>query len=218
MSDIHYVRTEMLPEREPPASTTGAVGWMRKNLFDGWLNSILTIVSGVFILYVIAMIVPWAWSPTWNAESLDQCREIVDEAGKHEGACWGVVRDRWPQLLYGFYPQELRLRPTLAFFLLFVAIIPVLFSMISRRMNWFLLALVLLGATFFVASGPLMIAVQLVLAATLLYLGYTLIATNRDDRAEEIAAGARRLPNPLIFSGIFVFLMPWLLWGGSVWT
>ncbi|GKY89187.1 amino acid ABC transporter permease [Sinisalibacter aestuarii] len=218
MNDLSFVRTEMLPERDPPPSTTGVIGWLRKNMFDGVWNTLLTIASIGLIVWVLGHILPWIWSPTWNAGSLDQCREIVGASGKASGACWGVIHERWPQMLYGFYPAELRLRPTLAFFLLFIALIPVLFNMISRRMNWFLLALVLFVATFFTASSALMIVVQIVLAAAVLYIGYTLVANSGSDRAEQIAAGARRLPNPLIFTALYVFLMPWLLWGGTIWT
>ncbi len=218
MPQTSYVRTEMLPEKAPPPSTTGVIGWMRANLFDGWLNSALTVISLLFIAWVARHAVPWIWSPTWNGSSLHECREFIEAAGKHHGACWGVINERWPQLLFGFYPEDLRIRPTLAFFLLFVALIPVLFNMISRRMNWLLLVLVLFVATFFTASSVLMVAVQVVLGAALAWLAYTVIATNAGDRAEALAAGARRLPNPLIFTALFVFLMPWLLWGGPIWS
>ncbi len=216
--DVSYVRTQMLPEQSPPLSSTGVIGWMRENLFDGWLNSVLTVISVAFIVWVLGAAVPWLWSPTWNAADLPECWELIEAAGKHEGACWGVINERWPQLLYGFYPEELRLRPTLAFFLLFVALIPVLFNMISRRLNWLLLALVLFGATFFTESSLLLVVVQVGLAAAMFYLGYTLFSTDRNARAEAIAAGARRLPNPLIFSAVYIFLMPWLLWGGPIWS
>lgn len=68
MSDIHsetvaYVRDTMLPEREPPGSTTGAVGWMRDNLFSGWFNSILTVLALIFIAWIASVAVPWAWAP-----------------------------------------------------------------------------------------------------------------------------------------------------------
>ena len=218
MTQTSYVRTEMLPQKSPPPSTAGVIGWMRANLFDGWLNSALTVIAVAFILWVLGHLLPWLFSPTWSSTSLQQCREVVDAAGKAEGACWGVIRERWPQMLYGFYPEHLRIRPTLAFFLLFVALVPVLFSMISRRMNWLLLVLVLFAATFFAPSSALMIVVQVVLGAALAWLVWTVVSTNSADRAEEIAAGAKRLPNPLIFSALFVFLMPWLLWGGPVWA
>ncbi len=218
MTQTSYVRTEMVPQKAPPLATTGVIGWIRANLFDGWMNSVLTLLSLAFIAWVVSSLLPWLWSPTWSADSLQTCRAWIEEVGKAQGACWGVINERWPQMLYGFYPEELRLRPTLAFFLLFVALIPVLFNMISRRMNWLLLVLVLLGATFFTASSGLIVGVQIVLGAALAWLAYTVFRTNAADRAEELAAGARRLPNPLIFSALYIFVMPWLLWGGPVWS
>lgn len=141
MSDVSFVRTEILPEREPPATTIGVVGWMRENLFSGWFNTALTILSLTFIVMLLNAILPWIFSPTWNATSLGECREILRGMGReghHPGACWGVIRDRWVQLLFGFYPSELYWRPILAFLLLGVALAPVLFSdRVPRRLLWF---------------------------------------------------------------------------------
>ncbi|PRY22984.1 L-glutamine ABC transporter membrane protein /L-glutamate ABC transporter membrane protein /L-aspartate ABC transporter membrane protein /L-asparagine ABC transporter membrane protein [Aliiruegeria haliotis] len=152
MTDIKFVRDAMVEEQEPPAATAGFVGWIRGNLFSSTLNAILTILSGGFILFVISALLPWIISPTWNAGSLRECHEIL--AG-HEGACWGVIRERWLQLLFGFYPSELYWRVVLDFVLLIVAVAPVLFTGLPRKM--------------------------------------------------------------LAFSAIYPFLMPWLLWGGTVW-
>jgi len=218
MTDFSYVRNEMLPERDPPPSASGIIGWARQNLFDGISNSILTLASLAFIYWVLSHFIPWFWSPTWNASSLNDCRDMVHEAGKAHGACWAVINERWPQILYGFYPTELRWRPNLAFALMFVAMIPILFAMISRRMNWFLLALVLFVTTLFVGSGWLLILVQIALVAAMVWTGWQIVVMNGADRAEQIKAGAKRLPNPLFFTAAYVFLMPWLLWGGSIWT
>ena len=130
MKNVSYVRTEMLPEKAPPASTIGALGWVRANLFSSWLNGVLTIVSLYVVYLVLWTVVPWAWSPTWGAESLKGCREILHELGREghfAGACWGVIRDRWLQLLFGFYPSELYWRPILAFIGLLVALSPILY-------------------------------------------------------------------------------------------
>jgi len=160
MSDLSFVRSEMIPEQAPPASTVGVIGWMRENLFDGWFNSTLTVISVAFIYYILAGMVPWIWSPTWNATSLGNCREILHGLGReghYAGACWGVINDRWVQLLFGFYPADQYWRPIAAFILLFVALAPVLF--------------------------------------------------------------AEKVPPKLIwFTAAFPFLMPWLLWGGTIWT
>ncbi|SEP15467.1 L-glutamine ABC transporter membrane protein /L-glutamate ABC transporter membrane protein /L-aspartate ABC transporter membrane protein /L-asparagine ABC transporter membrane protein [Salinihabitans flavidus] len=133
MSNLSFVRTEMLPEREPPLTEVGVIGWMRENLFSGWFNSILTVLSVLFIYYVLSGILPWLISPTWNAGSLRECREIlvaVGSVGEHgaSGACWGVIRERWIQLFFGFYPSQFYWRPIMAFVLLAVALAPVLFA------------------------------------------------------------------------------------------
>ncbi|WP_380056594.1 amino acid ABC transporter permease [Falsihalocynthiibacter sp. SS001] len=107
MSDIQFVRTEMLPEQAPPATMVGPIGWARANLFNGVWNSIITVLFGLSIVWVFMNLMGWAVSPTWEAKSLNECREIV--GGAHGGACWGVINDRWLQLLYGFYPLDANL-------------------------------------------------------------------------------------------------------------
>ncbi|SEV97253.1 general L-amino acid transport system permease protein [Aliiroseovarius sediminilitoris] len=216
MSDLSYVRSEMLPERAPPASQIGVVGWARVNLFNGIGNSILTILALVFLWSVLSFLIPWVFAPTWNSASLNECREIFGADGGHSSACWGVIRERWVQLLFGFYPEAERWRPVVAFALLFVALIPVLFNMISRRMNWVLL-LAVLGLAALYLAGVLGIILGLALLGAAGYIGFQAFSTTKEDRAAQIASGAKRLPNPLIFSAIFPFIAPWLLWGGSIW-
>ena len=131
MADIHFVRETMVEEQEPPAATTGVVGWIRENLFSSPLNAVLSVLSLTFIFYVLSSLLPWVISPTWSASSLGECREIL--AG-HEGACWGVINERWLQLLFGFYPKELYWRVVLDFALLIVAVAPVLFTGLPRKM------------------------------------------------------------------------------------
>ncbi|NNK78191.1 MAG: amino acid ABC transporter permease [Litoreibacter sp.] len=132
MSDLGFVRTEMLPEQAPPATTVGAIGWARQNLFNGISNSVLTVLSLVFIYYILAAMLPWLLSPTWGAESLNECREI--NGSGHGGACWGVISERWLQLMFGFYPPEYYWRPIAAFLLLGVALAPVLFDTAPRKL------------------------------------------------------------------------------------
>ncbi|MFT4715067.1 MAG: general L-amino acid transport system permease protein [Paracoccaceae bacterium] len=136
MSDVSYVRTEMLPEKEPPLGQAGAVKWARENLFSSVLNSTLTIISVVVVYNLLAGILPWVFQSSWTANSLKECREVISLAyGDHaEGACWAVIRERYNQLLFGFYPSDLYWRPSLAFVLMFVAIAPVLFANLPRKM------------------------------------------------------------------------------------
>jgi general L-amino acid transport system permease protein len=130
-----FVRTQMLAPKDPPITEKGAVKWIRENLFSGWLNTILTIVSLYVIYWVLAHILPWSVGGIWNAESLTECREIRDASGiGYDVACWAVIADRWHQLLFGFYPSELYWRPILALILFGVAIAPILFDTAPRKL------------------------------------------------------------------------------------
>ena len=142
MADLSYVRSQMMDEQPAPATSAGIIGWVRENLFSGWFNSIMTLLSLAAIYFVLSAVVPWILSPTWNATSLSECREILaalGRGGEHGGgACWGVIRDRWIQLLFGFYPSELYWRPILAFVMLGVALAPVLFAeKVPAKLIWF---------------------------------------------------------------------------------
>ncbi|RVT82567.1 ABC transporter permease subunit [Rhodobacteraceae bacterium CCMM004] len=137
MSDTHaqtvgYVRETFIPEQAPPHAVTGPVKWLRENLFPSWFYGILTIVSVLFIFYVLSIFLPWLTGGVWDAANIRECREIF--AGDSAG-CFAVLTERWHQLLFGFsYPQHAYWRPTLALILLAVAVAPVLFSNLPRGM------------------------------------------------------------------------------------
>lgn len=134
MSDqsIAFVRHETLPPSPPPASETGIVKWMRENLFSSVTNSILTLAALYAIYSILSGSMPWILGGIWQAPSLQACREIL--AGDSAG-CFAVLTERWHQLIFGFkYPQEAYWRPTSAFLLLIVAVAPVLFANLPRRM------------------------------------------------------------------------------------
>ncbi|TCP60402.1 His/Glu/Gln/Arg/opine family amino acid ABC transporter permease subunit [Rhodovulum bhavnagarense] len=169
MSNLSYVRTEMLGEQSPPGTAIGIVGWLRANLFSNWLNTILTLVSLVFIYQVFAAILPWLIHSSWTANSLQECRAQVDAAYgmAAEGGCWAVIRERYLQLVFGFYPSELYWRPILAFGLTLVALAPILFTALPRKMLWlspfapFVVPWLLWGGTVWV---PLLVVAGLGLA------------------------------------------------------
>ncbi len=131
---VRFVRDTMLPEKAPPLSAVGPIGWARNNLFAGWMNTLLTIGSIFVIYWVLVEILPWIFQSSWTANSLSECREQIAAAYGEgtSGACWAVIRERYLQLIYGFYPSELYWRPSLAFILLIVAVAPVLFERVPR--------------------------------------------------------------------------------------
>jgi general L-amino acid transport system permease protein len=144
---ISFVRDRMLPPSAPPVSQVGAVRWARENLFAGPVNTILTVLSVGFVVWLVASAWPWWARSVWNATSLTECREIIRAAYGPDatGACWAMLKERWHQFMFGFYPSELYWRPVLTFLLLIVAVAPVLFDKVPRQMLWFSLLFPALG-------------------------------------------------------------------------
>ena len=102
------------PDLPPPSIVAvGAVGWVRRNLLSSPLNAGLTLGS-IYLLYVaVPPLLNWAlFDANWNAgTSRADCLR--------DGACWTMVRARFGQFMYGFYPPDQRWRVDLGFLLLF---------------------------------------------------------------------------------------------------
>ena len=127
-----FVRHEMLAERAPPVGEGGVLKWVRENLFSSVFNTIMTIIA-VWVIYSITVgVAPWFLNGVWNAETTRECYEILDGVN---GACFAVLQERFPQLIYGFkYPSTEYWRPNWATILLLVALAPVLFRRLPKRL------------------------------------------------------------------------------------
>ena len=127
-----FVRHEMLVERAPPVGEGGVLKWIRENLFSSVFNTIMTIIA-LWVIYSITVgVAPWFLNGVWNAETTRECYEILDGVN---GACFAVLQERFPQLIYGFkYPSTEYWRPNLATILLLIALAPVLFRRLPRRL------------------------------------------------------------------------------------
>ena len=140
MSDTHaesiaFVRESSLPPAAPPDKVGGPLKWVKDNLFPTWANALLTVVALYFLYLLLAGSLPWLLNGVWGASSLSECREVLDGA---TGACFSVLTERWHQLLFGFkYPSDQYWRPTLALVLLFLAVAPVLFIDLPRKLLLF---------------------------------------------------------------------------------
>ncbi len=200
---MQFTRTEMLPPRAPPVSQSGALKWVRENLFSSWLNATLTILSGLVVYSLVKLSAPWLLHAVWNANSLSECRSVIaanfgPDAG---GACWAMIRARWYQWIFGFYPPEVYWRPILNFGLLFVAMAPILFSDNLRgsvKLVGVVAALTILGLALAQGSWGLFALLSAIMLVSL-----------------AVAAWAPRYL--LIATVLYPFATVWLLWGGSIW-
>jgi general L-amino acid transport system permease protein len=59
--------TTKIETLEPPRMSVGVIGWLRKNLFNSWFNSILTIVLLWVIYNVVTQLIAWMFtSARWE--------------------------------------------------------------------------------------------------------------------------------------------------------
>lgn len=172
---VRYVRETMIPPSEPPLTEQGAVKWMRENLFSGWKNSLLSILSIYVLAKLLISMVPWFWNSVWTAGSLNECREtlaVLDGLNTHGGACFAVISDRWLQLLFGFYPAESYWRPILVFVLMFVALAPILFSArLPKQMLWFSILFPFIG-TWLLWGGSFWLPVLVIIGFVVGAIGF----------------------------------------------
>jgi general L-amino acid transport system permease protein len=113
------------PGGSPTAGRAGAWLWMRANLFNGWLNTALTLA----VLWLI-WVVGWPFlrfvliDAVWDGASRVDC--LPEAVGRPVGACWPFVTAKWRQFMYGFYPLEEQWRVNLAGLLGLGLLVPLL--------------------------------------------------------------------------------------------
>ncbi|MDB5815400.1 MAG: amino acid transporter permease [Rhodocyclales bacterium] len=141
MSEAHMFVA--IPPRPAPRRIRGTAGWLRKNLFSDWPNSIATILLLMLFAWYVPQFVNWAVISAVARPDVEACR-----AAAHAGACWGVVAEKYRIILFGRYPYAQQWRPLVAVLLLLSL---VGLSTLPRMWRWTLLPLWLLGMTVFVA-------------------------------------------------------------------
>ncbi|MDF1791600.1 MAG: amino acid ABC transporter permease [Thalassobaculaceae bacterium] len=120
------------PSLPPPANTVGVVGWMRKNLFGGPVDTVLTLL-GVYLLYVILdFVVDYGIvNAIWTADSYRECLDI----NKGEGACWAGIGVWFNSMMYGRYPDEEQWRINFGGIVLLLWLIPFWLPKVSGKIQ-----------------------------------------------------------------------------------
>jgi len=96
---------------KPPVVDVGVIGWVKTNLFNGWFNSLLTLLTLFFLYKTLPPFVTWAFiDSNWFSTS-EQCREST-------GACWSIIPANIRFITFGFYPHDQQWRPLVAMVLL----------------------------------------------------------------------------------------------------
>ncbi len=147
----------------PPITDTGALGWMRRNLFSSWANGITTVVLVGSVGWILAGFLEWAlFTATFTAATGAECRG--------GGACWALIREKYRYIFFGSFPYEQHWRPLFAV----IAMLAMLVLSADRRMwNWRLLVIWGVGSfvTFLLMFGQIHIPLSLFLFVALVVGG-----------------------------------------------
>ena len=106
-----YAYDSRTAEIKPPVASVGVLGWVRQNLFNGWFNSILTVLVLLLLVKVVPPFIRWALIDSNWLPSGAGCRNAT-------GACWSIVTGNLRFIIFGFYPHDLQWRPLLAMIML----------------------------------------------------------------------------------------------------
>ena len=152
---------ETTESRKPPVATTGVLGWLRANLFSNWVNSLISL----FVIYILFQFIPWILNWTifaadfkynFNGEEIvnrEMCSRVLDP--ENGGACWAIIYVRFYQFMYGFYPRDEVWRVNLSYFLLVVAVVPLLFDRFPYRKHFLKFTYIFPIIAFFLLNGGL---------------------------------------------------------------
>ena len=181
-------------------------GWIRHNLFRSPLNCAITLGFTIFFIETVPDLLSWAvFKASWTGLSRDDCNS--------GGACWVFVSSHLQQFAFGFYPEAMRWRPTLAFLLLpFFLILYLLPSSVFRRILtvWVLAGYpVLAGLLIYGTGGVLPVVETRLWGGVLLTMVITLSAIVTTLPAGVILALGRRSQMPVVRGFCTMFIELW---------
>jgi len=147
--------------------------WLRENLFSSPTNIVLSLLAFYFLYKVLPGLLDWAFfDAAFVGEDRNECRATAG------GACWAFIGERLRLFTYGFYPEAERWRVNLAFLLLVVSTVALLWENCPLRKPLIVLAVLFpfAGAFLLVGGNGVKLIVALIFVAivlTLLYRGFS---------------------------------------------
>jgi general L-amino acid transport system permease protein len=157
-ADIAYVRLQMEEEAPPPESSTGAIAWLRRNLFSTWANALLTVIVLWILWEALPPLIDFALiNAVWTGENREACTTAAQGGVQPDGwfgACWPYVKSYFAQFIYGRYPYESRWRVDIVFLLFAIGLVPMLIPAAPfKRENILYMAVFFPVATLLLLTG-----------------------------------------------------------------
>lgn len=86
---------------------SGILAWLKHNFFSNPINSLLSVLLAVMVIWGLWVILDWAVLSSSINGGAQACREAT-------GACWAFIAEKYSFILFGTYPYEEQWRPSLA--------------------------------------------------------------------------------------------------------
>jgi general L-amino acid transport system permease protein len=146
---LAFVRTEDAPLLPAPASTVGLWAKFRDRFAPSPISGLSTIIITLLLAWTCWSIFQWAIiNAVWTAADRQPCNAVG------AGACWPLVKAKWLQWIYGFYPIEERWRANTVFLLGGLSLAGLLIPKIPYKgWNALFFFLVYPVTTFFLLTG-----------------------------------------------------------------
>ena len=160
VAQLAFVRHATIAPQPPPATMTGAIGWLRANLLSTPFNIVLTAIIALLLAWAIPGLLRFLiLDAVWTGVDRNACLESVQH--REIGACWPFVREWLPYFIYGSYPIPLRWRVDVFFIMLAIGIVWLLWLNAPRReLGTVYFFVVLPIASFILLSGWAAIGLQ----------------------------------------------------------
>jgi general L-amino acid transport system permease protein len=102
----------------PPAMSTGALGWIRENLFNSWASTAVSLLLAYLLIRFALSFVDWAFiNAVWSVPGEGVNANTAACRADGAGACWAVINEKHRFILFGLYPFDQQWRPLIVIFL-----------------------------------------------------------------------------------------------------
>jgi general L-amino acid transport system permease protein len=127
-----YVARALTEPEPPPAPRAGGAVLSGSQLLARPLNAALTAASAVLAVLVLWPAARFLFvDAVWDGASRVDC--LPETVGHAVGACWPFIKAKFPQMMYGFYPESERWRVNVTYAAGVILLIPLLIPRIPCK-------------------------------------------------------------------------------------
>jgi general L-amino acid transport system permease protein len=127
-----YVTRALTEPEPPPAVRAGRAIPISSRLLNRPFNAALTAVAAVLVVLVLWPLARFLFvDAIWHGASRVDC--LSETVGHAVGACWPFIKAKFPQLMYGFYPEGERWRVNVTYAMGVILLVPLLIPRIPYK-------------------------------------------------------------------------------------